>query len=185
MEAVSVKQDSPPLPTTVAVERVEKLGGGDLADLCDATDAAILDGNGFGWLKPPPREKLETFWRGVLVVPERALFVGRLDNVIAGSAQLISPAPNQESCDYAATLTTLFVAPWARGHGLARGLLEAVERAARDENFEVLRLDVRESQDAAIALYEHHGYKRWGTMPFYARVDGRMIAGHFYSKNLT
>lgn len=166
------------------MERVNRLGAGDLADLCDATDAAILDGNGFGWLKPPPREKLEIFWKGVLVVPERTLFVGRLDGVIAGSAQLVRPPPNYESFAFAATLTSHFVAPWARGHGLARGLLEAVERAARGQGFEVLRLDVRETQKAAIALYEHHGYERWGTMPAYVRVDGRMIAGHFYSKNL-
>ncbi|MFQ5784890.1 MAG: GNAT family N-acetyltransferase [Alphaproteobacteria bacterium] len=170
--------------TSVSVERAVELTRADLADLCDATDAAILDGNGFGWLRPPPRRKLETYWRGVLVVPERELFIGRLDAVVAASAQLVKPTPNQESCAFAATLTTLFVAPWARGYGLARGLLEAVERAARGHGFEVMNLDVRETQEAAIALYESRGYRRWGTHPSYARVDGRMIAGHYYCKRL-
>jgi len=41
----------------VAVERVVELTDAELDDLCDATDAAILDGNGFGWLEPPPRSQ--------------------------------------------------------------------------------------------------------------------------------
>ncbi|MFQ5958521.1 MAG: GNAT family N-acetyltransferase [Alphaproteobacteria bacterium] len=153
-------------------------------DLCDAAEAAILDGNGFGWLRPPPRPQLEAYWRGVLVVPERELFVGRLDDVIAASAQLVKPSPNHEARAFAATLSIHFVAPWARGHGLARGLVEAVERAAADEGFEVMYLDVRETQKAAIRLYESCGYERWGTLPCYARADGEMIAGHFYVKQL-
>ncbi len=170
--------------TSVTAERINKFRRADLNDLCDATEPAIRDGNGFGWLVPPPRARLEAFWRGVLVVPERELFVGRVDGAIAGSAQLVKPTPNQEARGFAATLSTHFVAPWARGHGLARALIEAVENAARAGNFEVLNLDVRETQKAAIRLYETCGYQRWGTLPSYARVDGRMIAGHFYVKKL-
>ncbi len=170
--------------TSVTAERITKFQRADLIDLCDATEPAIRDGNGFGWLSPPPRTRLEAFWRGVLVVPERELFVGRLDGTIAGSAQLVKPTPNQEARGFAATLSTHFVAPWARGHGLARALIEAVESAARVGKFEILNLDVRETQKAAIRLYETCGYQRWGTVPSYARVDGRMIAGNFYVKKL-
>ena len=55
----------------VAVERVTEFSDTDLADLCDATEIAILDGGGFGWIKPPPRELLERFWKDVMLVPER------------------------------------------------------------------------------------------------------------------
>jgi RimJ/RimL family protein N-acetyltransferase len=48
----------------------------------------------------------------------------------------------------------------------------------------VLNLDVRETQERAIALFEASGYVRWGTHPAYARVDGRTVAGHFYCKLL-
>ncbi len=48
----------------------------------------------------------------------------------------------------------------------------------------VLNLDVRETQESAIALFEGMGYTRWGTHPAYARVDGRTVAGHFYHKLL-
>ncbi|HEY0522522.1 MAG TPA: hypothetical protein VGD08_03970, partial [Stellaceae bacterium] len=47
---------------STAVEALNAFGGTDLADLCDATEAAILDGGGFGWLKPPPRPLLEAYW---------------------------------------------------------------------------------------------------------------------------
>ncbi len=43
------------------------------------------------------RDVMETYWRGVLLVPERTLFVGRLDGVIAGSAQLVRPPRNNEA----------------------------------------------------------------------------------------
>ena len=61
---------------------------------------------------------------------------------------------------------------------------KAVEAAAREEGFAVLNLDVRATQEAAITLYEHLGFRRWGTHPRYARVDGRTVAGHFYVKDL-
>jgi ribosomal protein S18 acetylase RimI-like enzyme len=49
----------------------------------------------------------------------------------------------------------------------------------------VLNLDVRESQDAAIGLYESLDYRRWGTNPHYAWVGQRWVAGHFYAKDLS
>jgi len=170
--------------TRIAVERLEKFQGTDLADLCDATETAILAGGGFGWLKPPPRTNLERYWQGVLLVPERKLFVGRLDGTIAGSAQLVRPPRNNEAQATIATLTTAFVAPWARGHGLARALTVAVEEAARADGFYFLALDVRATQDAAIQLYESLGFERWGENPNYAMVEGKRVAGYYYSKAL-
>jgi ribosomal protein S18 acetylase RimI-like enzyme len=170
-------------PTT-AVEQLVSVGGADLHDLCDAADAAIIDGGGFGWLSPPPRQVMETYWKGVLLVPERQLFVARLDGTICGSGQLWLPSRNNEAGARSAQLTTFFLAPWSRGHGLARRLVETIEAAARDREIRVLNLDVRETQEAAIGLYESLGYRRWGTNPHYAWVDGRWVAGHFYAKDL-
>src|SRR3546814_6504918 len=82
---------------TVAVDRLTGFYGPDLHDLCDAAEAAILHRGGFGWLSPPPRQAMEAYWQGVLLVPERELFVGRLDGTIAGSAQLVRPPRNNEA----------------------------------------------------------------------------------------
>ncbi|MBU0725655.1 MAG: GNAT family N-acetyltransferase [Alphaproteobacteria bacterium] len=171
--------------TKVSAERLEEFSGTDLEDLCDASEGAIIEGGGFGWLTPPPRQVLESYWRGVLLVPERHLFVGRLDRAIAAAAQLIRPARNNEAQAFALQLTGHFVAPWARGHGLARAILVAAEQAARGWGFRVINLDVRETQSAALKLYESLGYVRWGTHPSYARVDGRIVAGHCYYKDLS
>ena len=48
----------------VAVEAVTELKGADRHDLCDAAEAAIRDGGGFGWLRPPPRHVLEAYLAG-------------------------------------------------------------------------------------------------------------------------
>ncbi|HET8726268.1 MAG TPA: GNAT family N-acetyltransferase [Alphaproteobacteria bacterium] len=169
---------------TATVDKLERFRGADLHDLCDAADLAIKDGGGFGWVEPPEREVMERYWRGVLAVPGRTLFVGRLDGVIAGSAQLLRPPPNNEAQGFAATLISNFVAPWARGHGLARKLVEAVEQGALEDGYEMLQLDVRETQTAAIQLYHRLGYTHWGTNPIYARVKGRTLSGLYFHKTL-
>ena len=169
---------------TTGIEWAEKFSGTDLEDLCTATEEAILDGNGFGWLRPPPRDTLENYWKGVLLVPGRDLALARLDGTIVGSVQLVRPPANNEAQAFAAELTTFFIAPYARGHGLARGLLKEVECRAAELEFETIHLNVRESQSAAIALYESVGYARWATKQKYARVNGSYVAGHYYAKDV-
>ena len=166
------------------VERVTELGDDDLAALCEAANAAIIDGGGFGWVNPQPRLSLESYFKGILLVPERELFVARLDGTVVGSAQLVRPARNNEARAFAAELQHSFVAPYARGHGLARSMTLRVEHAARSLGYHLLNLDVRESQKAAIALYESLGYIRWGIHPAYARIAGRTVRGIFYYKLL-
>jgi ribosomal protein S18 acetylase RimI-like enzyme len=167
------------------VRIAESLNAREMDELCDATDAAIEDGGGFGWLTPPPRQAMESYYSGVLLVPGRTLFLGILDGVIAGSAQLARPTRNNEAQAASCSLMSAFVAPWARGHGLARQLTEAVEDTARMEGFGLINLDVRESQVAAIHVYETMGYVHWGTHPLYARLaDGINVPGRFYYKVL-
>jgi ribosomal protein S18 acetylase RimI-like enzyme len=158
---------------TVSVDRLTKFSGTDLDDLCEATESAITEGGGFGWLKPPPRQVLENYWKGV-----------RLDGIIAGSAQLSRAPRNNEAQAFAGTLTSAFVAPWARGRGLGRGIVREIEHLARELGLTVLNLDLRDTQRAAIGLYENLGYRRWGTHPVYAEVEGRIIPGQYYFKLL-
>ena len=173
-----------PLPR-IAVETVSKLKGSDIDDLCEAAELAIRAEGGFGWLNPPAREVMERYWRGVLTVPERTLFVARVDGVIGGSVQLVRPPRNNEAQAKGVHLNTAFMAPWARGHGLARMLLEAAEERAKQDKFAVANMDVRETQTAAIVLCETLGYTLWGVHPCYARVDGVYVPGRFYFKDLT
>lgn len=169
-----------PIPS---VERVDgPLSVADLNDLCDATDAAIEAGGGFGWVTLPNRDILERFWQGVIAMPARMLFVARLDGVLCGTAQLVRPPKNNEAQAFAVHLTGLFIAPWARGQGLSRRLLDYIEKTALKEGFSIINLDLRETQDAAIKLYESAGYKLIGEHPYYARVNGKAVGGRYYYK---
>ncbi|WP_374381063.1 N-acetyltransferase family protein [Dongia sp.] len=168
----------------IAISLVTELKRSELEELCEATELAIEAGGGFGWLKPPHRNILEVFWKGVMLVPDRALFIGKLDGTVAGSAQLVRPTRNNEAQGHSAHLTTSFVAPWARGHGLARQLTLAVEEEARTRGVKVLNLDVRETQKAAISLYRALGYHEIGRHPRYAQVDGQYVGGLYFWKSL-
>ena len=117
-------------------------------------------------------------------MPERELFVARLNGDIVGSAILARPPRNNEAQAFAATLMHSYIAPYARGHGLARLLTEGVEERARELGYHILNLDVRDTQAAAIRLYESMGYIRWGEHPEYAQVRGKSMAGYFYYKRL-
>ena len=168
----------------IIAERTTKLSDREIEDLCDAAADAVTGGGGFGWLKPPPRHVMEAFWRGVLLIPERILIVGRLDGTIAGSATIQKPPRNNEAQAHSCWLTTSFVAPWARGHGLAGLITATVEEVATEAGFKTLNLDVRETQSRAIEIYRSRGYVHWGTNPRYAKVDGKFVAGLYFYKSL-
>jgi len=166
------------------VDRVTGLDDHDIAELCEATDAAIIEGGGFGWVEPQGRAALERHFRGVLLVPERELFVARLDGMVVGSAQLVRPHRNNEAQAFSANLTHAYIAPYGRGHGLARLMIQKVEERAAALGHRVLNLDVRETQLTAISLFQALGYVLWGSHPVYARVRGQTVAGQYYYKLL-
>ncbi len=168
----------------VTVETAAELTANDLSELCDATEEAIAAGGGFGWLAPPPRSVLEDYWRGVLLIPERNLIIGALDKVIAGSCQIVKPPRNNEAQGKSCQLTTFFLAPWARGYGLADRLVSEAEAVARSLGFDVINLDVRATQDRAIQSFENRGFIRFGEHPHYALVDGTYIPGYYFTKQL-
>src|ERR1700681_3166840 len=120
-------QPQPGANPELFVERISEFTDEDLHALCEATDAAIIDGGGFGWVTPPGRRALESYFRGVLLVPERELFVARLDGTVVGSAILVRPPRNNEAQAFAASLMHSYIAPYARGYGLARMLTGTVE----------------------------------------------------------
>lgn len=166
----------------LTVERLQKLNRVDMHDLCDATIAAIEKDGGFGWVTVPEREVLERYWQGVVAMPQRDLFVARLDGAIAGTVQLVRYPPNNQAQNFSAQLTTFFMAPWARGHGLSQQLLELLETHAKDIGLHAINLDVRETQGNAIHLFQKNGYVQWGLNPYYALIDGRAIPGYFMHK---
>ena len=102
--------------------------------------------------------------------------------VIAGSCQIVRPPRNNEAQAFACQLTTFFLAPWARGYGLAQKLVDEAADYAKSQGFQVINLDVRATQERAIQSFEACGFTRFGTNPFYALVDDEFVPGYYYSK---
>ncbi len=183
-----------PVPTEerkadIKIEKLSKFKDADLNDLCEATERTILDNYqsftiGSSREEPLMRERMEAYWKGVLMVPERQLIVGRLDGVIASGIQLVKPSPNNQTSSFSASLEKHFVAPWARGHGLAKLLVKAAEDEAKNFGISVLRISVRDNLQGAIKVYESCGYKCWGVLDKYEIIEGKMYGGRFYYKDI-
>jgi len=80
--------------------------------------------------------------------------------------------------DAVGELKRMWIDPVARGRGLGRRLLTALEAAGRDLGYDRLRLDTHEVLVEAIALYEAAGYRRIG------RYHDHPDPTHFYEKRL-
>ena len=168
----------------ISVDTINNLSKVDLADLCNITEQAISAGGGFGWLRVPTREILNQYWNEITDDKLLSLIVGRLNGVIAGTLQLSYEAPNIESRKNIAQIRRQFVAPWARGYGLAKTMIDFVEDKAKEENVKSLQLAVRETQQAAIKLFSGKDYKIWGENPYYAFINGSFVKGIYFYKNL-
>ena len=86
--------------------------------------------------------------------PDGAFLVGYVDG---------KPVACGGVCRYderAAEIRRMYVAPAARGRGLARQLLGALEEEARALGYTAVRLETGERQPEAIGLYSAAGYGR-------------------------
>ena len=170
--------------TNISVDTLKKISNTDLADLCYNTEQAIKAGGGFGWIAVPPRNILKKHWNSMLLVNTNTLIVGRLNGDIAGSMQLSFYPPNNEAQKTIAKIKSHFVAPWARGYGLAKAMIDYAIVKSKENNKINIQLDIRETQTAAIQLFESKGFIRWGENPTYAFVNGNPIKGYYYYRSI-
>ena len=102
------------------------------------------------------------------------MWVARIDGRVVGTVQYERCAkPNGR---HRAEVQKLLVHSSARGLGLARRLMEALEAAAAADGLRLLFLDTFEGSGAE-AMYAHLGWQRSGVIPEYAATpDGRLGA---------
>lgn len=127
--------------------RVDAGPGGELAQAMRDEIAEIYSGlelDGPDMPKAGPAE---------LSPPAGAFLVGLLEGepVCCGGVKRLP--------DGACEIKKMYVRPEARGQGVARALLYALEDEARRLGFEVARLDTGPRQPHARALYEAEGYR--------------------------
>lgn len=74
-----------------------------------------------------------------------------------------------------ARLYSIAVDPDARGRGVGGALLAAAEDAARDRGCTALRLELRDDNAAARAMYGRHGYRHIGRRTAYYADDADAV----------
>lgn len=93
--------------------------------------------------------------------PNGAFLVAVIDEELVASAGWRRHGADAE-------LKRMFTTPRARGRGLARRMLAAIESSARDAGCKRVILETGDKQPEAIALYESAGYARIEDFGFYA-----------------
>jgi len=114
--------------------------------------------------------------------PNRTVLVAELDGEVVGMAHL---APSEAAnATHRAEVQRVAVAAAARGRGVGRALMAAVEDEARRRGLSLLWLTTHEDADAE-AFYRSVGYTRLGAMPSYSRrPDGALWPGAFFYREL-
>ena len=122
----------------IAVDSIRENTTTDLADLCSVTEQAIRAGGGFGWLTIPPRDTLKNYWNGIVLIKSNILIVGRLNKTIAGALLITFNPPNNEAQKNIAKIQSHFVAPWARGYGLAKAMIDQSIKTSKENRTRVI-----------------------------------------------
>ena len=115
--------------------------------------------------------------------PPDAFLVAELDGRVVGYIRL-KPATKLPENAHVIQIQGLAVHPDARRHGAAAGLLDAAEETLRDRGIRKLTLRVLGTNEAAIRLYERHGFVREGTLLEEFRINGRFVDDVMMAKQL-
>lgn len=169
---------------------VRRLGPEEAAAAVPALAGVLRDcvdgGASVGFMHPLTAERAAGFWRtvaGAVERNERALLVAEdRDGRLLGTVQLVLGLP--ENQPHRAEVAKMLVHGRARRRGVARRLLDAVERTALAEGRTLLVLDAVTGGDAA-RLCAAAGWQRVGEVPRYALMpDGAPCATTFFYKDL-
>ena len=87
------------------------------------------------------------------LAPPAGTFIVGFDDGVAVCCGGVKRLP-----DGACEIKKMFVVPEARGRGVARALLEELERRARELGYAIARLDTGPEQPRAQRMYERAGY---------------------------
>jgi GNAT superfamily N-acetyltransferase len=136
---------------------------------------AVDSGASIGFLPPLSQETAVDYWAevaGALRSGSRLLFAAHIGCRLAGSVQLdLATRPNAL---HRAEVMKLMVHRQARRRGIARLLMEEVERSAALHRRSLLVLDTRRG-DPAESLYTKIGYVPAGVIPRYARSSNGQL----------
>ena len=165
------------------------VSGPELVTYADELAALLLEtvaaGTSVGFLAPLDRETAAAWWReraASVDAGHHQVWIARDGEQVYGTVGLVRPAlPNAR---HRAEIAKLMVRPSARGHGIGRALLSAVEQSAADEGLSLLVLDT-ETGSPAERLYRAAGWTEYGSIPGYAGdTTGELKPTTFFYKKV-
>lgn len=149
-------------------------------DLAALLEASAVDDGILGYADPSAAQS-----RGFATGLVRAVDEGA-GHVLLGSDEegiiaMCVMTPNlMPNCRHIAEVSKAFLLPRVRG---TRALLELTVQVcakAREVGVELFTIDVREGAKAH-RVWQHLGFRTYGVLEDYARVDGRTFRGHYMS----
>jgi ribosomal protein S18 acetylase RimI-like enzyme len=152
----------------------------DQAALTELDAIAWSPESGFPSVMPPNQRDATFFDAGN---PPEAFLVAELNGRVAGYIRLKPPTKLLENA-HVVQVQGLAVHPDARRRGVAAGLLDAAEETLRERGTRKLTLRVLGSNQAAIRLYERHGFVREGTLREEFCINGRFVDDVMMAKKL-
>lgn len=156
-----------------------------LPDLCEVLSDCVNGGASVGFMLPFTPADAREFWEGVAtsIGEGHSLHaVAEIDGRIVGTVQIgLATKPNQP---HRGDLMKLLVHRTARGRGLSRKLMVAVEEEAARMGRTLLVLDTATGSEAE-AIYPRFGWERVGVIPDYALFpDGRYCGTTLFYKRI-
>jgi GNAT superfamily N-acetyltransferase len=106
-------------------------------------------------------------------LPDGAFLVAYLDGEAVGCGGWRSHGEAGDTAE----LKRMYTAPAARGRGVARAVLAAVEQSAREQGRKRVVLECGDKQPEAIAMYTSAGYEPIPNFGFYADAPGCLSFG--------
>ncbi len=154
-------------------------------DLARVLVDCVEGGASVSFMHPFTQEQGEAFYTKVAAgveANERILLAAFHNEEIVGTVQIVTAQPPNQP--HRGDVAKLLVKRAARGRGVARLLMEGVEREALCAGKMLLVLDTVTGGDAE-RLYERMQWTRVGTIPNYALFpDGRPAATTIFWKSL-
>lgn len=155
-------------------------------ELSDILETCVNDGASVSFMLPFTSEKSRPFWMSVAQSVDRGerIVLGAQDaqGVLVGTVQLIIDQP--ENQPHRADVAKLLVHTSARRGGVARKLMNGLERCAHQQGKTLLVLDTATGSGAEL-FYHNCGWQKVGVIPDYAKMpDGTLTGTTLFYKTL-
>jgi GNAT superfamily N-acetyltransferase len=155
--------------------------GRNIVSLINAT---VTDGGTLGFIEPLDAEQAQHFLsalsRKIKQGETHALYAAAEGEPVFFVLLNLSSMPN---CRHSAELAKGVVSPHFRGRGLVQAAFKSLISRARSLGVEQFVLDVR-AHSRAHQVWEYFGFKTWGVLEDYVRINGQRHAGHYMAQSV-